>query len=410
MAVPLAAITTLAWRNLWRNYRRTLIMLLAIALGVWAMIFMSALMRGMTDQMVRNGLNTLPGEVQIHHLNYRRDPSVVNSMAPPEGALLDVLERPPVVAWAGRVRVPAVISSERGSRSVLLLGVDPAAEEALGSLPAEILEGRMLEGVDDRGLVIGASLARRLETELGKRVVIMSQDPDNNVVDRGARVVGIYRARLQGSEDRFVYAGRAVLQEMLGIGEQLSEIALTGDDYRHVDDWYPQIVAAAGSELEVMSWTQLDGFLSSMLATQDGFTLVFMIVVFLVLSFGLVNTLVMAVFERVREIGLMQALGMRPGLILGQILLESLYLLCLGLALGNLLALATILPLASGIDISGVAEGMEMMGMGTTLYPALYLQDMLMSTAVVVVLGLLASLAPAWRASRLDPVAALNKT
>jgi ABC-type lipoprotein release transport system permease subunit len=409
MAVSLTAITTLAWRNLWRNYRRTLIMVLAIAIGVWAMIFMSALMRGMTDQMVRNGLNTLPGEVQIHHIDYRRDPSVVNSMTPPEGALLEVLQQPPVAAWAGRVRVPAVISSERGSRSVLLLGVEPAAELALGSLPEEILEGRMLEGVNDRGLVIGESLARRLETGLGKRVVIMSQDPDNNVVDRGARVVGIYRARLQGSEDRFVYAGRAVLQEMLGIGEQLSEIALTGNDYRHVDAWYPRVAAAAGSELEVMSWTQLDGFLSSMLATQDGFTLVFMVVVFLVLSFGLVNTLVMAVFERVREIGLMQALGMRPGMILGQILLESLYLLCLGLALGNLLALATILPLESGIDISSVAQGMEMMGMGTTLYPALYVRDMLMSTAIVVGLGLLASFAPAWRASRLDPVAALNK-
>jgi ABC-type lipoprotein release transport system permease subunit len=409
MAVSLTAITTLAWRNLWRNYRRTLIMVLAIAIGVWAMIFMSALMRGMTDQMVRNGLNTLPGEVQIHHLDYRRDPSVVNSMTPPEGALLEVLQQPPVAAWAGRVRVPAVISSERGSRSVLLLGVEPAAELALGSLPEEILEGRMLEGVNDRGLVIGESLARRLETELGKRVVIMSQDPNNNVVDRGARVVGIYRARLQGSEDRFVYAGRAVLQEMLGIGEQLSEIAVTGNDYRHVDAWYPRVAAAAGSELEVMSWTQLDGFLSSMLATQDGFTLVFMVVVFLVLSFGLVNTLVMAVFERVREIGLMQALGMRPGMILGQILLESLYLLCLGLALGNLLALATILPLESGIDISSVAQGMEMMGMGTTLYPALYVRDMLMSTAIVVGLGLLASFAPAWRASRLDPVAALNK-
>jgi ABC-type lipoprotein release transport system permease subunit len=410
MAVPLAAVSTLAWRNLWRNYRRTLIMLFAIAIGVWAMIFMSSLMRGMTDQMVRNGLNTLPGEVQIHHLDYRRDPSVVNSIAPPAGALLEVLQQSPVAAWAGRVRVPAVISSERGSRSVLLLGVEPEAEQALGSLPEEILEGRMLEGVDDRGLVIGASLARRLETRLGKRVVIMSQDPDNNVVDRGARVVGIYRARLQGSEDRFVYAGRAVLQEMLGIGEQLSEIALTGNDYRHVDEWYPQIAAAAGSELEVMSWTQLDGFLSSMLATQDGFTLVFMVVVFLALSFGLVNTLVMAVFERVREIGLMQALGMRPGLILGQILLESLYLLCLGLVLGNLLALATILPLESGIDISSVAQGMEMVGMGTTLYPALDVKDMLMSTAIVVVLGLLASFAPAWRASRLDPVAALNKS
>jgi ABC-type lipoprotein release transport system permease subunit len=237
----------------------------------------------------------------------------------------------------------------------------------------------------------------------------MSQDPDNNVVERGARIVGIYRARLQGSEDRFVYAGRDMIQQLLGIGEAVSEIALTGGDYRRVGEWYPRIAAAAGADLEVMPWAQLDTFLGSMLAVQDGFTLVFMVVVFIALSFGLVNTLVMAVFERVREIGLMQALGMRPGMILGQVLLESLYLLGLGLLLGNLLAIATIVPLASGIDISRVAQGMEMMGMSATLYPVLHVADMLMSTAVVITLGLLASLSPAWRASRLDPVTALNK-
>jgi ABC-type lipoprotein release transport system permease subunit len=409
MSLPLTALSTLAWRNLWRNHRRTLIMLAAIAIGVWAMIFMAALMRGMTDQMVRNGLQTLPGEVQLHQRDYRRDPSVVNSMSPPSGELLAVLQSAPVTAWAGRVRVPAVISSERASRSVTLLGVDPTAEQALGSLPRDLLQGRGLEGEDDRGLVIGASLARRLETGLGKRVVVMSQDPDNDVVERGARIVGIYRGRLQGDEDRFVYAGRAVIQELLGIGQQISEIAATGDDYRRVGDWYPAVAAAAGSALEALTWTELDPFLGSMLAVQDGFTLVFMVVVFLALSFGLVNTLVMAVFERVREIGLMQALGMRPGLILGQIMLESLFLLCLGLVLGNLLAVLSIAPLADGIDISSVAQGMEMMGMSATLYPVLHIQDMLMSTAVVITLGLLASLAPAWRASRLDPVTALTR-
>ena len=409
MVLPVAGLATLAWRNLWRNYRRTLIMLAAISVGVWAMIFMAALMRGMTDQMVRNGLQTLPGEVQVHQRDFRSDPSVVNSMAPPAGALLAAMEEPPVTAWAARVRVPAVISSERGSRSITLLGVDPPAERAVGGLPEQILEGRGLESVDDRGLVIGASLARRLETNLGKRVVIMSQDPDNNVVDRGARIVGIYRARLEGNEDRYVYAGRTVVQGLLGIGEAVSELAITGDNYRQAGAWYPRIAAAAGKELEVLPWTELDTFLGSMLAVQDGFTLVFMVVVFLALSFGLVNTLVMAVFERVREIGLMQALGMRPGLILAQIMLESLYLLCLGLLLGNVLAVATIYPLRGGIDISGVAQGMEMMGMSATLYPVLYLTDMLMATAVVVILGLLASLAPAWRASRLDPVAALTR-
>lgn len=410
MAGGSGVIVVLAWRNLWRNYRRTLVMLLAIATGVWAMIFFSALMRGMTDQMVLNGLATLPGEVQIHHRDYRRDPSVANSIDAPSGELLAALQQPPVEAWAGRVRVPAVIASERDSRGVTLLGVDPDAESELGSLPERIVQGRFLADSDDRGLVLGASLARKLDTELGKRVVIMSQDPQNDVADRGARVVGIYRARLASTEEQYVYAARNTVQDMLGIGERVSEVAVSGGDYRQVDEWAPRIAAAAGTQLEVLTWTQLDPFLGSMLAMQDGFTVIMMVIIFLVLSFGLVNTLAMAVFERVREIGLMQALGMRPSLILYQLLLESLYLLLLGLATGNLLAWLTVKPLESGIDVSGVAEGMEMMGMGTVLYPALAVEDMLMATAVVVVLGLLASLLPAWRAARLDPVRALNKT
>jgi ABC-type lipoprotein release transport system permease subunit len=410
MHVALNAMGTLAWRNLWRNHRRTLVMLLAISVGVWAMIFMSALMRGMTDEMMRNSLNKLPGEVQIHHPAYRPDPSVVNSMPFPDGELARVLASPPVQAWSARVRVPAVIASERDSRGVILLGVDPASEREVGALPGEIVEGRFLEGPGDRGLVIGANLARRLETRLGKRVVIMTQDPDNDVVDRGIRVVGIYRARLQGTEDQFVYTGRDVLQGLLGIGDRVSEVAVTGGDYRRAQAWYPQVAAAAGDELEVLPWTELDTFLASYLSLQDGFSLVFMVVVFMVLSFGLVNTLAMAVFERVREIGLMQALGMRPRMILGQLLLESLYLLAMGLVVGNLLAYITVVSLESGINIASVAEGMEMMGVGTTLYPVLSVKDMLMSTAVVIVLGLLASLLPAWRAARLDPVAALNRT
>jgi ABC-type lipoprotein release transport system permease subunit len=400
----------LAWRNLWRNHRRTIVMLLAISIGVWAMIFMSALMRGMTDEMMHNGLNNLPGEVQIHHPAFRADPSVVNSMEWPAGDLVAALDSPPVQAWSARVRVPAVIASERDSRGVTLLGVDPESELAVGALPEEIIGGRFLQGPEDRGLVLGASLARRLETELGKRVVIMTQDPENNVADRGVRVVGIFRARLQGTEEQVAYVGRDALQGMLGVGSRVSEIAVTGGDYRTTTLWYPQIAAAAGSELEVLPWTELDTFLATYLSVQDGFSLVFMVVVFAVLSFGLVTTLAMAVFERVREIGLMQALGMRPQMILAQLLLESLYLLGLGLVLGNIAAYLTIKPLESGINVGSVAEGMEMMGVGATLYPVLSVQDMIMSTGVVIVLGLLASLLPAWRAARLDPVQALNKT
>jgi ABC-type lipoprotein release transport system permease subunit len=404
-----AILVTLAWRNLWRNYRRTLIMLAAIVLGVWAMILFSALMRGMLDEMVAGGLRVLPGEVQIHHPQYRDDPSVVNSMPLPQGELLERLNGSPITAWTARVKVPGMVVSERDSRGVILLGVDPQGEIDLGFDPDEIVEGRFLESPADKGVVIGRKLAQRLETQLGKRVVIMSQDPDNDVADKGVRVVGIYTARLQATEELYVYAGRESLQQMLKVDDRVSEVAMTADAFDQVGDWWPSVADAAGPELETQPWMVLDGYLQSMISVQGNMNVVIMIVIFVALSFGLVNTLVMAVFERVREIGLMMALGMRPQWIMYQVLLESLMLLGLGLVIGNVLAVITILPMESGIDISMVSEGMEMAGMGTTLYPALASEDMLMSTLVVIVLGLLASLLPAWRASHLNPIQALTR-
>ena len=157
------------------------------------------------------------------------------------------------------------------------------------------------------------------------------------------------------------------------------------------------------------SWQELNAYLGSMLSVMDGFVLVWMIVIFLALSFGLVNTLVMAVFERVREIGLMLALGMRPSSILGQVIIESIMLLVIGLAIGNTLAYASVVPLRGGIDISLVAEGMEMFGAASVLYPEQELQDTIMANVIVLVLGFLASLSPAWRASHYDPIEAITK-
>jgi len=406
--LPLAAMTRLAWRNLWRNHRRTLIMLLGISVGVWAMIFMTALMRGMVDDMIRDGINALPGFVQIHDPEFRDDPSIENSLATPGPELLIALKSPEVAAWTSRVRVPAMISSERDSRGVTLLGVDPTGEIALGFDADSIVQGRFLTGPDDKGLVIGKKLLERLETELGKRVVVMSQDPENNVADRGFRIVGVYKAKLASLEEAFIYAGRSTVQSLLNIEGRVSEIAIGGQDYRNVESLL-SIVQSAAPGSEVLPWMELDSYLGMMMGVMDGFVLVWIIVIFLALSFGLVNTLMMAVFERIREIGLMQALGMKPVAILYQILTESLLLLLLGLLIGNLLAIVSILPLKEGIDISIVAEGMEMMGAGSMLYPALTLHDLVMANSVVIVLGLLTSLLPAWRASQYKPVEAIAK-
>lgn len=410
MAVPFKALSVLAWRNLWRNYRRTLIMLLAIALGVWAMIFMTALLRGMVDDMVKQGIRALPGHVQIHANAYRDDPSVTHSLPSPEENLLNVLNSGQVAAWSSRIKVPAMISSEYDSRGVSLLGVDPQGELALGFNSNDVIEGRFLNGSDDGGIVIGKKLMQRLETRLGKRVVLMSQNPDNDIADRGFRVVGVYRAELEAIEESIVYAGRDVVQNMLGMGADVSEIAILGFDYRRPESLTSDIRSAVSGDHEVLSWLELDPYLGTMMRVMNGFVLVWMVVIFLALSFGLVNTLMMAIFERVREIGLMRALGMRPSAIVYQILVESLLLLLLGLLAGNLTAIATIIPLKDGIDVSGVAQGMEMMGASSILYPVLQWPDLVLANAVVIFLGIITSLLPAWRAAQYRPVEALSRT
>jgi len=385
-------------------------MLGAIAVGVWAMIFMTALMRGMVDDMLNQGIRNLPGHIQVQHPAFLDDPSVVNSIAEPDGEFRASLDRLGAVRWATRIRVPAVIASERETRGINLIGIEPAAEADISGLPALMDTGRFLESDQDQGLIVGARLAERLETRLGKRVVIMSQDPANNIRERGFRIVGIYRAKLPELEEFNVYAARDTLQQLLHIEGRVSQIIVVGDDYRDIEPLYQRLRQLLPATLEARAWYQIDSYLAAMFKMMDGFVLVWIIIIFLALSFGLVNTLVMAIFERVREIGLILALGMRPGLIVYQILLESLLLLLIGLAIGNGIAYASIKPLQGGLDISAVAEGMAMMGASSVLYPKLLAADMILANVVVIVLGIVTSILPAWRAARLDPLRALNAT
>ena len=405
----LPVLVRLAWRYLWRNHRRTIIMLSAVIIGVWAMIFMTALTRGMVDQMIADGISVMPGHVQLHNPQFLDDPSVSNRIFISDEQLAQKFDTAGFAAWASRVKVPAVITSERESRGVTMLGIDPEAERVFSFVDYDDVEGRFLETVDDNGIVIGAELADTLDTEVGKRVVLMSQDPDNEIADRGFRIVGLFNASMPSFEEAYVFVGKKAAQKMLRIGDSTTEVVFLGDDYRNVDPTYERVVAAVDDNVAVRRWYEVDTYLGTMLKVMDGFVLIWVVVIFLALSFGLVNTLVMAVFERIREIGLMLALGMKPASILGQIIIESMMLLAVGLAIGDLLAWATIQPLHGGIDISIVAEGMEMMGASSILYPKLYWSDMVLANVVVLILGFLASLSPAWRASRYEPVEAITK-
>ncbi len=410
MQTHYSMLVTVAWRNLWRNHRRTLIMLGAIAIGLWGMIWMTALMRGMVDQMIDSSISTLSGHIQIHAEGFLDDPSIERSMPPARDnpALLALLDSPRVTHWSERIRVPAVIRSERDVFGVTLVGINPQQENGLSFIADSVTEGEYLADTHDSHVLIGRKLLERLETKPGRRIVLMSQDPDNNIAERGFRIGGIFDTDLQATETSYVFTGIETARALLKMGNGVSEISLLGPDYRNLDALAADVRAAAG-EADTKTWLELDTYMASMLDVMDGVIFVWFGIIFLALSFGLVNTLLMAVFERTREIGLLQALGMPPGNILTMVLVESVIMLLIGLAAGNLLSWLTILPIQDGIDISAVAAGLEWAGMSSTLLPAVKSSDVLLANAIVLVLGIAASLFPAWRASRKVPVEAITR-
>jgi ABC-type lipoprotein release transport system permease subunit len=288
------------------------------------------------------------------------------------------------------------------------VGIDPAREKGLSFIAGAVREGRGLVGPDGDGVLVGRKLADRLGTGLGRRVVVMSQARDHSVADRGFPIVGVYDADRSSTEVSFVFVGRARAQRMLGLGDRLSEVSATLRDPFRLDPFVARARQASSGE-DVEPWTALEPMAQAMVALGEAWIWMFYVVMYVAMAFGLVNTVLMAVLERTREFGLVQALGMKPRLILEQVLAESSVLLAAGVLVGGLLAAATLALLRGGIDFSAFAQGAEMWGMSKVIYPTLGAADVASAIAFVVVLGVLASLYPALRAARKVPVEAITR-
>ena len=403
----------LGWRNIWRNRRRTLVILTAVIIGVWSMIFLGALMRGMADQFIRNGIKTLTGHIQVHHPGYREDPVVEHSMTEPsrvEAALTTRLS--PDAQWAPRVRVDAVVSNARHSTGITMVGIDPPREATISFIGGAVTEGRYLELDDPQGIVVGKALADNFETRLDRKLVLMSQNTEGEIASRAFRIIGIYRAETEATEKQFVFVSISTAQQMLKLHNGISEVAILLSVHGEVDQVAGALRAALpAAEYEINTWQELQPMVTAILKIYDLFIFIWFLVVFIAMGFGIVNTTLMAVFERIREFGLLKSLGMKPRWIIQEVLIESFFLLILGMVIGNALGFLSVLALsANGIDLSALAAGMEYWGMSRVIYPSIMGQDVIMANLVVFVLGLVVSLYPAVKAARFTPVEALAHT
>jgi ABC-type lipoprotein release transport system permease subunit len=403
----------LAWRNIWRNPRRTIVILVAVFIGVWSMVLLGALMRGIAVGMIKNGIATLTGHIQIHHKGYHDDPAIENSITDAQGVEKTLNELlPPGALWSSRVRVNAIVNNARHSSGVTMVGIDPAKEAKVSFIGTAISNGRYLEPNDSDGIVIGEALLEKFETRIGHKLVLMSQDANQEIASRAFRIVGTFKAEMESTEKQFVFVTLAASQKMLKLGAGISEISIVlPQGYENPDVYHKLKSVLPSDKFEVHSWQELLPFQTAYLKILDGFMWFWFLIVFVAMGFGVVNTTLMAVFERMREFGLMKALGMKPWWILREVLVESFLILICGMVIGNFMGFLSIYALSgSGIDLSALAAGAEYAGMTRIIYPAVAIKDVIVANLTILLLGLLVSLYPAIKASRFTPVQALAHT
>ena len=407
----------LAWRNIWRNPRRTLIILSAIIIGVVSMIFLASLMRGMMEGMVENAIDNMVGHVRVRHPDYRTDPAIDNRMTEP-AAIRREMERllPGGTRIAERIRVDAVVNTAREMAGVTLLGISPEAEKGVSFIGNAPLEGRFFREGEAAGIVIGRSLADKLGTGIGRKVVLMSQDAEGEIASRAFRIRGIYRAELAATEKAFVFAPLSAVGRMLKVEGAATEIAaalpgrkIAGTDLSPLAKALGERLAPLGVRAE--QWREALPAINAYLGLFDSFLYIWYLVVFAAMGFGIVNTVLMAVYERMREFGLLKALGMRPARIFRMVLGETLLLLAVGLLAGNLAGLSAVGLLSrTGINLSAFSSGTEMWGLDRIILPVLAPADLLTANLTVLVLGIAVGIYPALRAARFTPQETMRRS
>ena len=401
----------IAWRNIWRNPRRTMIMLTAMIIGIWSMIFLGGLMRGMMVGMINNGISTLTGDIQIHAKGYRDDPSIEYFMPDLKGIEKTINKiLPRGSRYTSRIRVNAIAANARHSTGVTMVGIHPVKEPGVSFIgPGAVVQGRYLVPGNNNGILIGRAMAEKFGTKTGHKIILMSENIHHDIASKAFIIKGIFKAEMQSTEKHFVFVTSSSARHMLKLAKGASEISIILPNHKGDKKIAWNLRQAIPDSYEIHTWQELLPILTSYLKMFDGFMYIWFLVIFIAMGFGIVNTTLMAVYERMKEFGLLKALGMRPWLIIRSVLLESFMLLVIGTAIGNCMGFLTIHFLSiTGINLTSLSAGAEFAGLSRIIYPVLYPKDIIMANVVVIGLGLVVSLYPAVKAARFTPVEALS--
>lgn len=397
------------WRNLWRNKRRTFITLAAVSTCTLTLIVIYTLMGGLVGGAVANTTNISVGEVQVYAPGYLKDRSFYKTVKNPAAVL--AAAKAAQVGAAARAYGFGLAAKDAKSAGAKFWGIDPLAERTAFDLAKHVAQGKFLGDKPAKAVVLGRKLAKSLHAEVGSELVVVVQAGDGSLGNELYTVVGILKGAGESIDRSAALIHQSDFAELFVSGGRIHEVVLNSRGTVALSE-LSAVAKGAAPAMKVTTWRKLLPAASDMLNMFDSVMWIFLLVFVLAAALGVMNTMLMATFERMREFGIVRALGATAWHVISDVTAEAMILSIFGTLVGAVLGLAASYYLAvHGLDTSDLAGSYSISGI--TFDPiwraVITVKSCVLPMIMMWVVCLLASIYPAVLAARLDPVKAINR-
>ncbi|TVR43604.1 MAG: ABC transporter permease [Bacteroidia bacterium] len=402
-------LLNISWRNIWRNPKRSLVMVVAITAGLWGGISAASLVFGLLEQRFQTSIEQHISHLQIHHPDYLTD-QIAEHRVEEWTPLHEYMNKDPEIeAFSMRTKLHGMLSSAHLTSGVYVMGVDPDSEAQTTRIDQNIKEGSYFSEEMQNSVLVGSELAEKSKLLVGSRLVLTFQDTGGDLVSAAFRVAGIFQTANKQFDGSHIYTLRSDLVHYIDSEMVINEVALLANDAGQIHS-IRQRYAEAFPGLAVRSWEEIAPELYYMQGMANIMMMFILVIILFALAFGLVNTMLMAVFERSRELGVLMAIGMNKKRVFSMILFETAILSLMGAAGGILASLITLGVFGRrGIDLAVFGgDSLSEFGFPSLVYPTIAPSFILTLMIMVIATALITSIYPALKAVRLLPAEAVK--
>lgn len=398
----------LAWKNVWRNKKRSLIILIAIAVGLGCGLFSSGVMFGMWDSTVNSSIDRDLSHIQIHSEKFVKENLIENYIPSGTELVPRIKKIKGVKAVSDRTIIEGMAASATSSAGVEIKGIIPDDERNVTSVASNIKEGKYFEGIKRNPVVIGKELAKKLDLKLHSKLVLSFQGLNGDIVYAAFRIAGIFETESSTFDKTNVFVRQQDLINLIGGKTIIHEVAVRLTSVQVMDPVVKEL-RSMYKNLSVQTWKQLAPELDLMYGTLELELNIFLGIILFALLFGITNTMLMSVMERIRELGVLMAVGMKRIRVFTLIIIETIFLSITGGIVGMILGAASIwITAQKGINLSLFSEGLSSYGISSHLFPSLPGNFYSVLFVMIIITAIVSAIYPAIKAVRLNPASAIR--